>query len=128
MVRSTSRPGLTPAGVAVLGGAVGLVASVVSELLTDGLGWVFGLPFVLVCAYCAAECSPAARRSALVMPPLVVFAVAAITPLWSGETAGLRGWAVKTLTTLTTLAPTLVLATGVAAAIVGWRRWRSSAA
>jgi hypothetical protein len=110
--------------VGVLGTAVALVAAIVSELITDGLGWIFAIPFVLVSEYCAAEVSRQSLRSAVVMPPLVTFVVAAIDPIW-GSTAGVRGWVVKTLTGLTTLAPTMVIATAVAAAIVGWRYWRS---
>jgi hypothetical protein len=52
--------------------------------------------------------------------------VAAINPIWSGNIPGPRGWLVKTLTTLTTLAPTLMVATGLAAAIVGLRYWRAT--
>lgn len=85
------------------------------------------MPFVLVSAYCAAEASPKAMRSALVMPPLVALLVAATNPLWS-DTSGLRGWMIKTLTTLTTMAPTLLVATGVAASIVGVRYWRAKRA
>jgi hypothetical protein len=110
--------------VAVLGGAIGLVASIIAELLTDGLGWVFAVPFVLVSVYCAAEVSPASYRSAVVMPPLVALLVAAVTPLWSGDVSGVRSWLIKLLTTLTTMAPTLMLATGLAAAIVAFRYWR----
>jgi hypothetical protein len=116
---------LTGVGVGVLGTGVALVAAIVSELVTDGLGWMFAVPFVLVSAYCAYEVAPNALRSAVVMPPLVTFLVAVIDPVW-GNTAGLRGWVVKTLTTLTTLAPTMVMATAVAGAIVGWRYWRSA--
>jgi len=128
LVRSSARPGLSGTGVAVLGGAIGLVASILAELLTGGLGWVFAVPFILVSAYCAAEVSPKSMRSAVVMPPLVALLVAAVNPLWSGETSGIRGWLIKMLTSLTTLAPTLVVATGVAAAIVGVRHWRAKRA
>jgi hypothetical protein len=123
-VRSTSRPGLSGTGVAVLGGAISLVASILAELLTGGLGWVFSIPFILVSAYCAVEVAPKSMRSAVVMPPLVALLVAAVNPLWS-ETSGIRGWLIKTLTTLTTMAPTLLVATGVAAIIVGVRYWRA---
>lgn len=108
----------------MLGGSIGLVASIVAELLTGGLGWVFGIPFVLICAYCAAEVPSTSMRSAIVMPPLVALLVAAVNPLWSGD----RGWLIKMLTTLTTMAPTLLLATGVAAVIVGVRYWRAKRA
>ena len=108
----------------MLGAGVALVASILSELITDGLGWMFAIPFVLVSAYCAYEVAAASLRSAVVMPPLVTFLVAVVDPIW-GNTVGIRGWVVKTLTTLTTLAPTMVIATAVAGAIVGWRYWRS---
>ena len=85
---------------------------------------MFAVPFVLVSAYCAFEVAQNSLRSAVVMPPLVTLLVAVIDPIW-GNVAGIRGWTVKTLTTLTTLAPTMVIATAVAAAIVGWRYWRS---
>ena len=124
LVRSKSRPGLTGIGVGVLGTAVAVVAAILSELITDGLGWMFTIPFVLVCAYCAFEVAHNSLRSAVVMPPLVTFVVAAIDPIW-GDPAGIRGWVLKTLTTLTTLAPTMMVATAIAAAIVGWRHWRS---
>jgi hypothetical protein len=125
LVRAQARPGLTGTGVAVLVTAVGLVASILSELITGGLGLVFAIPFVLVSAYCAAEVSLQSMRSAVVVPPLVAFLVALTSPIWGGDTAGLRGWLVKTLTSLATMAPTLLLATGAAAAIVGWRYWRT---
>lgn len=127
LVRSTSRPGLTGTGVGVLGTAVAIVAATLSELITDGLGWMFAIPFVLVSVYCAAEVAQRSLRSAVVMPPLVTFVVAAIDPVW-GDPAGIRGWILKTLTTLTTLAPTMMIATGLAGAVVGWRSWRSRSA
>lgn len=124
MVRAKGRPGLTGVGVGVLGTAVAVVASILSELITDGLGWMFAIPFVLVSAYCAFEVAQNSLRSAIVMPPIVTLLVALINPIW-GNTSGVRGWTIKTLTTLTTLAPTMVVATGVAAAIVAWRHWRT---
>ncbi len=125
LVRSTARLGLTSTGVALISVAVGLVASIIAELVTDGLGWVFAVPFILVSVYCAFEVSASQLRAAVVTPPLVALLVAVINPIWaSGQVAGVRGWTVKTLTTLTTMAPTLLLATGLAAAIVGWRYWR----
>jgi hypothetical protein len=129
LIRSTSRPGLTAAGVALISVAVGLVASIVAELVTGGLGWVFGIPFILVSVYCAAEVSSNQLRTAVVTPPLVALLVAVINPIWAaGDVAGLRGWTVKTLTTLTTMAPTLLIATGLAALIVGVRHWRARSA
>jgi hypothetical protein len=108
----------------VLGTAVAVVAAILSELITGGLGLMFSVPFVLVSAYCAAEVAARSLRSAVVMPPLVTFVVAVIDPIW-GDPAGIQGWVLKTLTTLTTLAPVMVVATLTSAAIVGWRHWRA---
>jgi hypothetical protein len=105
---------------------VGIVAGVVSELVTDGLGWLFAIPFVLVSAYCAAEVNLRSLRAAVIMPPLVAFVVAAIDPFFAtADKAGIRGWFIMTLTTLTTMAPTLFFATLIAGLIVGGRYWRS---
>ncbi|HVQ17968.1 MAG TPA: DUF6542 domain-containing protein [Actinomycetes bacterium] len=121
--QSRRTPGLTPAGVAVIGTAVTLVAGVVSALVTDGLGWLFSVPFILVSAYCATEVQRGHFRSALVMPPLALLLVALIVPWINGEADGLRGWALRTLTELAKAAPALTAALIVSGAILAWRRW-----
>lgn len=123
--RSASRPGLSPAGVAVLGIAISLVGALVSMLVKDSLSWIFGVPFVLVSAYCAWEVRPDSMRSALVMPPLVMLLVAMTIPVVFGEVDGVRDGVLRTLTTLTKLAPILMTALAVVAAILAWRRWSS---
>ena len=124
--RSKRRPGLTPLGVAVFGTAVGLVSGLVSVLLTDGLGWFFSVPFVLVSAYCAWEVRRDSLRAALIMPPLVLLLVVLLTPWINGDADGLRDGTVHTLTLLTKLAPALLAAEGVGGAILAWRRWGPS--
>ena len=121
--RSKRRPGLTPPGVAVFGTAVGLVAALVSVLLTDGLGWIYSVPFVLVSGYCAWEVRRDSLRTALIMPPLVLLLVVLLTPWVNGDANGLRDGIVHTLTLLTKLAPALLAAEGVSGAILAWRRW-----
>jgi len=121
--RSKRRPGLTSAGVAVFGTAVGLVAALVSVLLTDGLGWIFAAPFVLVSTYCAWEVRRDSLRAALIMPPLVLLLVVLLTPWVNGDAGGVRDGIVHTLTLLTKLAPALLAAEGVSGAILAWRRW-----
>lgn len=121
--RSKRRPGLTPLGVAVLGTAVSLLAALVSVLLTDGLGWIYSVPFVLVSAYCAWEVRRESLRAALIMPPLTLLLVVVLTPWVNGDANGLRDGLVHTLTLLTKLAPTLVAAVGISGAILAWRRW-----
>lgn len=121
--RSTGRPGLTPAGVAVIGTAISLVAAIVSMLLNDSIGWIFGVPFVLVSAYCAWEVRPDSLRSALVMPPLVLLLVAVVIPVVFGEVSDVRDGVLRMLTVLTKLAPMLFIAVGASGVIVAWRRW-----
>lgn len=121
--RSSGRPGLTSAGVAVLGTSISLVAALLSMLVTGSLSWVFGLPFVLISAYCAWEVRPDSMRTALVMPPLVMLLVAVAIPVVFGEVDGIRDGILRTLTTLTKLAPILAVAVAAAAAILAWRRW-----
>jgi hypothetical protein len=124
--RSKGRPGLTPLGVAVIGGGVAVVAALISILVTDTLGWVFTVPFILVCGYCAAEVRFDRWRSALLLPPLALFVVVLIAPWVSGDATGLRSGLLRSITTLTKLAPALTAALLVAGLILGWRRWRST--
>ncbi len=124
--RSQGRPGLTPLGVAIVGVAVSMVAAVLSVLVTDGLGWVFAAPFVLISAYCAAEVRQDRMRSAILMPPLVLLLVTIVVPLVSGDVSSARGWVVRTATLLTRTAPALVAAVAVAGAIIAWRHWRTN--
>jgi hypothetical protein len=62
-------------------------------------------------------------RTALVMPPLVMLLVAVAIPVVFGEVDGIRDSILRTLTTLTKLAPILAAAVAAAAAILAWRRW-----
>jgi hypothetical protein len=112
--------------VAVFGTAVGLVFALVSVLLTEGLGWIFSVPFVLVSAYCAWEVRRDSLLAALIMPPLVLLLIVLLTPWVNGDADGLRDGVVHTLTLLTKLAPTLLAAVGVSGAILAWRRWGPS--
>jgi Domain of unknown function (DUF6542) len=104
---------------------VSVVAALISVLVTDGLGLVFIVPFVLVSGYCAAEVRPDRMRSALTMPPLALLLVVIITPWVAGDATGLRSGFFRSTTTLTKLAPALVTAVVVVALILGWRRWRA---
>ncbi len=122
--RSKGRPGLTALGVAVIGGAVALVSALVSVLVTDSLGWIFAIPFVLVSGYCAFEVRDDRLRSALVMPPLALLVVTVLVPVVSGDVESLRGWVVRTATLLTRTGPALIVAVALTAAILGWRKWR----
>ena len=123
--RSRRRPGLTSPGVVVFSLAVALVAALISILVTDGLGWIYSVPFILVSAYCAAEVREDSRRTALVTPPLVMLAVALLTPWVTGDAESIRGSILRALTVLTKMAPTLLAAVLISAAILWWRHWRA---
>lgn len=121
--RSSRRPGLTSPGVAVIGSTVSVLAAILSMLITDGLGWVFGVPFVLVSAYCAWEVRRDSTRAALIMPPLVLLLVVVVVPAIFGDVSSLRDAVTETLKELTKLAPMMFAAVGVSGAILAWRRW-----
>ena len=95
-------------------------AMVLGLLIAFGAGQVIAWVYMLT--HSGLSYSRSFVNSLIVMPPIVTLLVALINPIW-GNTSGVRGWTIKTLTTLTTLAPTMVVATGVAAAIVAWRHW-----
>jgi hypothetical protein len=121
--RSKRRPGLTSAGVAVIGAAISLVAALLSVLVSDTLNWVFTVPFILVSGYCAWEVRADRMRAALVMPPLVMLAVVVMVPWVSGDADSLRSGLVRSVNTLIKMAPPLTGAVALAGAILAWRRW-----
>ena len=121
--RSKRRPGLTGPGVAVIGTTISCVAALLSVLVTDTLGWVFTIPFILVSGYCAWEVRAERVRAALVMPPLVMLLVVVMVPWVSGDADGLRSGFLRSVTILTKMAPPLTAAVALSAAILAWRRW-----
>lgn len=123
--RARRRPGLTVAGVAVLSAATGLVAGVIATLVTGGLGWIFGVPFVLVAGYCAWEVRQTDRLAALVAPPLTLLVVTLVASLTSDGWAGITHLALAVVTALINAAPMLVMAEAVAGAVLLARRLRT---
>jgi hypothetical protein len=116
---------LTTPGVAVLGTALPLVAGVVSALVAGRITWVFGVPLVVVAAYCAWEARPDARPATLVVPPLATLLTAVVGVLIFDGFGGIRVFAVNLFRVLAgQAAPMLVLAEVVVLAILGLRRWR----
>ena len=110
----------------MIGTAVALVAALLSVLVTDTLGWVFTIPFILVSGYCAWEVRADRVRAALIMPPLVMLVVVLITPWVSGDANGIRSGLLRSATILTKMAPPLTAAVALSAAILAWRRWGPS--
>lgn len=123
--RARSRVALTTPGVAILGTALPLVTGVVSALVSDRITWVFGVPLVLVAAYCAWEARPDARQAALVVPPLATLLTVIVAVLIFDGFGGTRVFAVNLFRVLAgQAAPMLVLAEVVVVAILLVRRWR----
>jgi len=122
--RARRRPGLTIAGVAVLSAATGLVAGVIATLVSGGLGWIFGVPFVLAAGYCAWEVREADRLASVIAPPLTLLAVTVIASLTSGW-AGITHLALAVVTSLINAAPMLVTAELVVGAVLLSRRLRT---
>lgn len=113
----TSRPGLTAAGGAVLGGLFVGAGAALDLSLGGTLGLGFRVTFVLSCVVVALMLRVRALAAAVVLPPLL-FAGAAMLQTWSGgQTAGRREMALDVATTLALSAPTLFFGTVVAAAV-----------
>jgi hypothetical protein len=123
--RAQSRVALTTPGVAVIGTALPLLAGVVDGLVSDGLGWLFGVPLVLVSVYCAWEARPDARRAALVVPPLATLLTVLVVVLVTNGFGGSMKFGVNVFRVLAgQAAPWLVLAEVLVAAVVVVRHRR----
>ncbi len=123
--RSRSRVALTTPGVAILGTALPLVAGVVSALVSGRITWVFGVPLVLVAAYCAWEARPDARPASLVVPPLATLLTVVVAVLIFDGFGAIRVFAVNLFSVLAgQAAPMLVLAEVIVVLILVLRRWR----
>jgi hypothetical protein len=111
--------------VAVISTATTLVFGVLSSVVTGGLGWLFGIPLVLVTAYCAWEVREGDRRSALVAPPLTLLVVAVVSTLLADGWAGVLQLAASVFSVLVNAAPMLVLAEAGVVVTLVVRRWRA---
>ena len=117
--RARRRPGLTAPGVAVLTTASSLLFALLSTLVTGGLGWLFGVPFVVANAYCAWEVRPVDRRAAVVAPPLTLLLAVVVSTLLADGWGGPAQLVVSVVSALVNAAPMLVVAeTAVVAALV----------
>lgn len=121
---STS-PGLTAPGVVVVVGSVSLVALLLDVFTGGGVGWLFGSLFVVACGYAALQVRRQDLLWAVVVPPLV-FAVLICSHAAFTATGDLLTKVVAGMNALLDDGPMLWLGTGLAAAIVAWRRWGAS--
>jgi len=122
--RAQRRPGLTTPGVAVILTAIAMVAGLLSGFLINGIGWLFGVPFVLATAYCGWEVRWTNRWSVVVAPPLVLLATLLVVQPVTSTGGGLRGVTTGALVTLVASAPMLMAAEIAAGITLGWRAWQ----
>jgi cytochrome c oxidase subunit IV len=121
-VRTSSSPGLTVPGVVVVIGAVSLVAMLVDTFTGGGVGWLFGALFVLVSAYAALQVRRQDLVWAVILPPLV-FAVLVCSHAAFTAPGDALSKLVAMMNGLLDYGPMLWIGTGLAGAIVAWRRW-----
>jgi hypothetical protein len=119
---SNRSPGLTAAGVVVVVGAVSLVAMLLDTFTGGGVGWLFGGLFALVSGYAAVQVRRQDLLWAVIVPPLV-FAVLVGAHAAYTAPGDLLTKSVAVLNSLLDYGPMLWIGTGLAAAIVAWRRW-----
>lgn len=120
--RAAGKVALTTPGVIVIGGAVPLLAALLDVLVTDHLTWVYGIPLVLASIYCAWEARPAARRTALVVPPITTLLASVLVALVADGFDGLAAFGLNVFRVLAgQAAPMLVAAEALAGAVVLYR-------
>lgn len=123
MYRARSRVALTTPGVSVIGTAVPLLAGVLSVLVTDGLGWLFGVPLVAVSVYCAWEARPDARGATLVVPPIATLVTVLLAVAMTDGFGDFMTFSLNVFRVLAgQAAPMLVLAELLTAVVVVVRR------
>lgn len=123
VVRSTS-PRLTAAGGVMLATGAGLFGAVIDVLTGAGLRTLFSLFFIAGCVAAAALVRRHDLLATVVLPPLVYLLIALLTA--AVEISGAAGsWVAREAfeagTSLVVHAPTLVVATGLAAAVAWFR-------
>ena len=124
--RARPRVALTSPGVAVIGTAIPLLAGVIDALVTGGLGWLFGVPLVLVAVYCAWEARPDAYRTALVVPPIATLLTVLVVVIVTEGFDRLPNVALNVFRVLAgQAAPMLLLAESLAVVVVLVRRRQS---
>ena len=117
--------GLTAAGAVAVALGFGAVGAVIDVVTGSGLRMTFAVLFVLGCAVAAYKVHREDLFAAVVIPPLAYVALAVAANLGAKSTVGgsfLKQQVLELLAALITKAPTLLLATGLAAAIALFRR------
>ena len=122
---SASGPvGLTAVGIVVVSLGACLVAGLIDTFLGDGISWIFGVVFILVSMYTAAQARYADRWVAVINAPLVFVTVLLVTSLVGPGEGSVTGKALDVGTALAEKAPLLWAGTGAALLIVVLRQIR----
>ena len=120
--------GLTAPGVFVIVLAAGLVGMLVDAFTVDS-GWIFGVVFVIACAYAALQVRRRDLLWAVIAPPLVYLVLTIGREIVDPGTRGnVTDRALDVVSRLAEQAPALWVATVVAGVIVliRWRGWRGA--
>jgi hypothetical protein len=118
-------PGLTAPGVVVVVSAVSLVAMLVDTFTGGGVGWLFGGFFILVSGYAALQVRRQDLVWAVIVPPLVFAVLVCSHAAYTAPGDALSKF-VAMMNGLLDYGPMLWIGTGLAGAIVAWRRWGGS--
>lgn len=119
------RRGLTATGAVAVAVGFGTLGAVIDVVTGAGLRGAFAVLFVLGCAVAAYKVHREDLLAAVVIPPLVYVAFAIAANLGARSTVGgslLKQQALELVAALITKAPTLLVATGLAAAVAIARR------
>jgi uncharacterized membrane protein YphA (DoxX/SURF4 family) len=111
-------------GIVVVSLGACLVAGLIDTFLSGGVSWVFGVVFVLVSMYTAAQARYADRWVAVINAPLVFVATLLVTSVVGPGEGSLTGKALDVGTTLAEKAPLLWVGTGAALVVVILRQIR----
>ena len=123
------RRGLTATGAVAVALGFGIVGAVIDVMTGSGLRTTFAVLFVLGAAVAAYKVHREDLLAAVVIPPLAYVALAFAANLGTQSTVGgsfLKQQVLELLAELVTKAPTLLLATGLAAVIALVRRSSSA--
>jgi hypothetical protein len=102
------------------GSLVGLLLDVFTGA---GIGWLFGVFFILSSAYAALQVRGVDRAAAVIAPPLV-FAVLVMADKFIGSTGDAFAKSVGALNSLLDYGPMLWIGSGLSVVIVGFRMWQ----
>lgn len=118
-----SSPGLTAAGVVVIVFGASLFGLLIDVFTGDGVGWLFGIVFILVSAYAALQVRRSDIAAGVIVPPLV-FAALVVPEMIIASPGELLTKVVNGLNALLDNGPMLWIGSGVTVLIVSGRVWR----